>query len=167
MGSPLRRIVFFAGSIVLVLLPGPGASAEMYKYVDSEGRMHFTQDVGQIPPEYRNQVERTELRKEINVTGRDSATGDADRVQAMEKRARELRRAAAQRQRQQAVPAARRGAANPLQNAHEPRKYSKDCSDYSRTKRCRKVVTDEWRRWDAANGGNNGKPDVRRRLGQD
>ena len=162
-----------APTVLAVLLAGVcllpvSVSAEMYQYRDSKGRLHFTQDIGQIPPQYRDQVERRELRRDISVTGKPSEAGrdDAARIRAMKNRSRRLERSATQRKRQMAVPAKvrQRRNANPLQGAREPKKYNKDCSDYHRTGRCRKTLTHEWRAWDRANGGNNGKPDIRRKI---
>lgn len=39
----------------IALFPGL-ASAEIYKWKDSAGRLHFSQDLGQVPPEYRSQA---------------------------------------------------------------------------------------------------------------
>jgi aspartyl protease family protein len=37
----------------LACLPAAGALAEIYRWTDAEGRVHFTQDLSQVPPEQR------------------------------------------------------------------------------------------------------------------
>jgi hypothetical protein len=159
-----------AAALVLSgLIVASPALAEILQYVDSQGRLHFTQDISQVPPEYRNQVERRELKKDINVTGSETAQGSPERMRAMAKRRSELNRAAARRSRQNSMPGAVAPRSDPLKGAPEPRKYDKEC-DYvgvAQKPRCRKWLTPEWSRWNAANGGDNGKPDTRRRVGED
>jgi hypothetical protein len=138
----------------------------MYKYIDSKGRMHFTQDIGQVPPEYRSQVERKVLKRDISITGKGGSHAPGDRVRDMERRSQRLERSAERRARQnRASPAARRNLGAPLANTREPRKYDKDCSNYVRKGRCRKILRPQWQAWNDANGGNNGKPAIRRRPG--
>ncbi len=164
------RLVVRASLALACLALAPVAQAEMYKYVDRQGRMHFTQDIGQVPPEYRAQVERKVLKKEISITGEGrGAPGDEDRVRAMEKRKRKLEHAARKRNRKAgraSAPAVRRNR-HPLEGAPEPRKYDRECDwNYStHQKRCRRILRDDWRRWDQANGGQNGKRAIRRRVG--
>ena len=140
------------------------ALAEMYKYTDSKGRVHFTQDIGQVPPEYRSQVERKVLKRKISVTGEGRA--QAQQRAAMEKRSRQLGDRRDKALRAVAVPPRARQPENPLTGAPPPKKYHTDCSVYTTNGHCRKYLTREWRAWDAANGGNNGKPVIRRRIGK-
>jgi hypothetical protein len=157
-------------AVALLTFAAAPAAAEMYKYIDSKGRMHFTQDIGQVPPEYRSQVERKELKKDISITGEGRGSGGAaERATEMRDRKRRLEQQAEQRARSQrartrpaAIPPQFR---NRLEGAPEPRKYDKDCSNQYRTGRCRKVLRPEWRSWDRANGGNNGKAVTRRSVG--
>jgi len=44
-------------SCVLVLLTLASAYAEIYKWVDRDGRVHFTDTTAGIPPEYRDRIE--------------------------------------------------------------------------------------------------------------
>lgn len=44
--------VALSGLVILLLSAAP-ASAEIFKWTDSAGRVHFTQDLNQVPPEYR------------------------------------------------------------------------------------------------------------------
>ena len=43
-------------TLVLALVVGGVGSAEIYKWKDAAGRLHFSQDLGQVPPEYRSQA---------------------------------------------------------------------------------------------------------------
>jgi predicted aspartyl protease len=43
-------------SFVVTLLSSPPLRSEIYKYVDKGGTIHFVDDVGKIPAEYRDQV---------------------------------------------------------------------------------------------------------------
>ena len=136
----------------------------MFQYVDSQGRLHFTQDISQVPPEYRGQVERRELKKEISVTGSGTAQSSAERKHEISKRQRDLARAAQQRARKNPAVGPPKRAGDPLAGAPEPRKYDKDCNWSG--ERCDKTLTPEWQRWNQANGGDNGKPVTRRRIGE-
>lgn len=139
------------------------AQSEMYKYVDSKGRVHFTQDLGQVPPEYRHQVEKKVLEREISVTGEGGNMSDAARVKAMKARTSQLKRVVPQARSRPAAPAARK---NHLEGAPEPNKYHRDCWWRGNERRCKKTVTQAWRAWDAANGGNNGAAVTRRKVGR-
>jgi len=44
------------GLTMLALVFVGNASAEIYKWKDSAGRLHFSQDLGQVPPQYRAQA---------------------------------------------------------------------------------------------------------------
>ncbi len=171
----MRARSLLLGVTLACLLVGPAARSEMYRYVDSEGRLHFTQDIGQVPPEYRDQVETQVLEREISITGEGHGQSDDQRVQEMKKRASQLQRNARRRARTAGartapVPAALRPA-DPLLGAPEPRKYDKKCwwetrSDGQQRRKCVKSVTAEWRAWDIANGGGHGRPTTRRRVGE-
>ncbi len=41
--------------LFLLILPLP-VSAEIYKWVDAKGTVNFTEDIGKVPPNYRNKV---------------------------------------------------------------------------------------------------------------
>ena len=154
----VRCLVFCAMSCIV--FGAPAALCEMYKYTDSQGRLHFAQDLGQVPPEYRDQVERKELTREISVTG------EVVRRDAMQKRSRALNARNVEARRRATAPRTAKPPGNPLSGSPPPKKYRQDCSNYTANHRCRKVVTARWRAWDAANGGNNGKPVTRRRIGK-
>lgn len=51
-----------AGLLLLLLLaPAPGA-AEVYRWTDAEGRLHFTERLDRVPPEHREEAERNAAR---------------------------------------------------------------------------------------------------------
>ena len=45
------------GLAFLIFLLAVSASAEIYRWTDESGRVHFTQDLGQVPARYRKQAE--------------------------------------------------------------------------------------------------------------
>lgn len=52
----VRRYVLYLSCVLLLLTLAP-AYAEIYKWVDRDGRVHFTDTTAGIPPEYRDHVE--------------------------------------------------------------------------------------------------------------
>src|SRR5678816_1608229 len=54
-GKPMRR-VFRLSWVILFLALAP-AYAEIYKWVDRDGRVHFSDTLAGIPPEYRDRIE--------------------------------------------------------------------------------------------------------------
>jgi predicted aspartyl protease len=52
-----KQAVFFVLVLIfaLVLIP-PALRSEIYKYVDKSGTIHFVDDLGKVPEEYRNQI---------------------------------------------------------------------------------------------------------------
>lgn len=171
--SRLSRLLSTVLGVTLLCVCSSPATAEMYQYVDSQGRLHFTQDIGQVPPEYRDQVEKKTLRKEISVPADQPGAGGSDaRLRAMKRRSQQLRQSADQSRRRHARPAPASRLTtprNPLEGAPEPHpKYITDCEWNSRgEKKCRRSLTPQWEAWNRANGGNNGKPDIRRKVGED
>jgi hypothetical protein len=53
---------------ILILIFATSASATVYKWVDKNGAVNFSDDSGKIPPDYQNQVE------ELNTAGAGSST---------------------------------------------------------------------------------------------
>lgn len=49
----MPRRVLRAALALALLASGPGASAEVYRWTDADGRLHFTQDLGEVPPGQR------------------------------------------------------------------------------------------------------------------
>src|SRR5262245_20806579 len=54
-GKPMRR-VFHLSWVILLLALAP-AYAEIYKWVDHDGRVHFSDTLAGIPPEHRDRIE--------------------------------------------------------------------------------------------------------------
>ena len=50
--------------LILLVFAVPVYAATVYKWVDKEGGVHFTDDPSKVPPSYRNRVE-TEERKDV------------------------------------------------------------------------------------------------------
>jgi len=52
----------------LMLALGAGSAlAEVYRYVDSKGELHFVDDVAKVPKKYRKQLENPQPLREISV----------------------------------------------------------------------------------------------------
>ena len=49
------RVTFWAAALLLCAAPVP-ASAEIYRWTDAAGRLHFSQSLDQVPPQYRKQA---------------------------------------------------------------------------------------------------------------
>jgi len=148
--------------LACLLVAGP-ATAGMLKYTDSQGRLHFVQDIGQVPPEYRSQVEKQPLKRDISVTHPGRGAPE-DRIEAMEERSRRLEKASRARQTRPASPPA--APKDRLAGAPEPDKYERDCWWQDGRKKCRRTLTEAWKAWDEANGGENGKAVTRRKVGR-
>ncbi len=75
----LLRIAFrrlgvrnFAAVVAVILLVAVGVCrAEVYKYTDGTGELHFVDDISKVPKKYRTQAENTE--QQGNVSGMDAA----------------------------------------------------------------------------------------------
>lgn len=67
MREPMRYILLL---VILLVIVGSPAYAEMYKWVDEKGTVHFTDDFSKIPEKYRSGVESqktpTELPKKLS-----------------------------------------------------------------------------------------------------
>jgi len=50
-------------SLILLIFAAPVYAATIYKWVDKQGVVNFTDDISKVPPAYRNQIE-TEERKD-------------------------------------------------------------------------------------------------------
>ncbi|MDY6830462.1 MAG: DUF4124 domain-containing protein [Thermodesulfobacteriota bacterium] len=48
---------FFLPAFAALLLTGQMASADIYKYIDDQGRVHYANSLESVPPQYRLQVE--------------------------------------------------------------------------------------------------------------
>src|SRR5919109_2533557 len=54
-GKPMRR-VFHLSWVILLLALAP-TYAEIYKWIDRDGKVHFSDTLAGIPPEYRDRIE--------------------------------------------------------------------------------------------------------------
>jgi clan AA aspartic protease (TIGR02281 family) len=52
----MARLALFLA--VLAVSTASAASAEIYRWVDPQGNLHFTEDLSQVPPQYREQAVR-------------------------------------------------------------------------------------------------------------
>jgi hypothetical protein len=50
--------------LILLMFSAPVCAATIYKWVDKDGVVNFTDDISKVPPSYRNRVE-TEERKDV------------------------------------------------------------------------------------------------------
>ena len=57
----MTKIVKMAILILLLwVLPSMSHAADMYKWVDKNGSVNFTDDLSRVPPEYRDQIQKEE-----------------------------------------------------------------------------------------------------------
>jgi clan AA aspartic protease (TIGR02281 family) len=56
MGKHTAGLLIFLGVFVAALMLPPNVQAEIYKYVDKDGTIHYVDDLSKIPAEYRNQI---------------------------------------------------------------------------------------------------------------
>ena len=59
-GLGMNKTFFLLTILIALALP---ASAEMYKWVDEKGTVHFTDDISSIPEKYRENVEERKTPK--------------------------------------------------------------------------------------------------------
>jgi hypothetical protein len=52
----------------LLLFASAAFGQEVYRWVDEEGTVHFTDDLGQVPQKYRDKIQKKELPKESPIT---------------------------------------------------------------------------------------------------
>jgi len=58
----------FAAVVVVILLVAVGVSrAEVIRYTDSQGVLHFVDDISKVPKKYRKQVENAESQGNLSV----------------------------------------------------------------------------------------------------
>jgi hypothetical protein len=58
----MTKIVKIAILILLLVLPSISHAADIYKWVDKDGTVNFADDLNKVPPEYRDQVKKEEVR---------------------------------------------------------------------------------------------------------
>jgi len=55
--SPPRNFLYLAWIALLLLAPSPPALADIYRWVDESGGLHFTDDLSSIPEKHRGRVQ--------------------------------------------------------------------------------------------------------------
>jgi hypothetical protein len=56
-----KRAWAFIGALILLVVTCPSDARDVYKWVDEEGTVHFSEDESSIPEKYRDQMERKSL----------------------------------------------------------------------------------------------------------
>jgi hypothetical protein len=61
--------------LILLIFASPTFGSTVYKWIDKEGVVNFTDDIENVPPAYRGRVEviKEEVEKEVNVPSRQAA----------------------------------------------------------------------------------------------
>ena len=68
--------------VAVILLAAVGVCrAEIYRYTDSKGELHFVDDIGKVPKKYRKQTENSDSQGNVNVM---NATPSSQRRSAQE-----------------------------------------------------------------------------------
>jgi clan AA aspartic protease (TIGR02281 family) len=61
-----RLVICFFSILLLAAFFPPNSSADIYKWIDSGGTMHFSDNFNDIPPEYRNNLKIITAPHEVN-----------------------------------------------------------------------------------------------------
>jgi clan AA aspartic protease (TIGR02281 family) len=56
MDKKTAGLFIFLGVFVIALMLPPAIQAEIYKYIDKEGTVHYVDDLSKVPAEYRDQI---------------------------------------------------------------------------------------------------------------
>lgn len=81
MGMDNKKAGFFILVLICALVVFPFVlRSEIYKYVDKSGTIHFVDDLGKIPPEYRDQITVYEDKPEAAPEGETPKTPEAAEV---------------------------------------------------------------------------------------
>jgi hypothetical protein len=132
----------------LAASPAAPVSAEVYKWTDENGELHFTSDLSKVPPAHRERASAPRVDEKSNLNL--APPGDPDQQQLRDQRMRSLRRRNATRPSPAAKP---RGAAespasaSPAETA--PRKYDRNCEHRNRDNRCHSQLNPDWVNWNA------------------
>jgi hypothetical protein len=148
----MRAAQALAAGLALFLIGSLGAApgrAEVYRWVDEKGELHFTGDLNQVPPRYRHRATAPlgDPKSTLNVT-----PSEADPAQAgpSEERLRALRGLNAQPGTSSPTAQPRRisgSPAKPEKPEPAPRKYERDCDNRNANGRCHSKLNPEWVRW--------------------
>jgi hypothetical protein len=78
----MTKIVKMAILILLLLvLPSISHAADIYKWVDKDGSVNFTDDLSKVPPEYRDQVKTEEVRDSEKIQSPTSAPASVQKTE--------------------------------------------------------------------------------------
>ena len=69
------RSIVLQIALLLVILTGV-ASADVYRYTDNKGELHFVDDIAKVPKKYRKQLQSAGEEGNVNVTEAGPATPD-------------------------------------------------------------------------------------------
>ena len=58
----MTKIIKIGILILFLVFPTISHAAEIYKWVDKDGTVNFSDDLSKVPPEYRDQVKKEEVR---------------------------------------------------------------------------------------------------------
>ena len=61
-GGSVMKIIWMGVLFLLLVLASISNAAFIYKWVDKDGSVNFTDDLSKVPPEYRNQIQMEETR---------------------------------------------------------------------------------------------------------
>jgi hypothetical protein len=145
-----------AGLLLGALAAAP-APAEVYRWVDENGELHFTGDLNQVPPRYRNRATAplTDEKSTLNVTPQEAAP---DPGSPREERLRALRRLNAQGAAAPSKAQPRRIPGDPAPKPEKaqptPRKYERDCDNRNASGRCHSKLNPEWVQWNSERKAN-------------
>ena len=129
-------------ALISCVLPAHSARAEIYRWTDERGTVHFTSDLNQVPAEHRNQSAVTLPRGDFIYASDNVPHSSAERIEAMKDRSRELSK-------QGTSPVARQKATKQAIQISdpEPRKYDYECRKRTRNGRCGRHRRSEWDAW--------------------
>ncbi len=149
-GYVFGRTSLIFGALVF-LFAGHPAQAEIYRWTDGQGKVHFTSDLSKVPARYRGQSAAGVPKRTINIINQSqpaaapkpATSGKGDRWDAMRPRVapklapgfledlkKQTQRPAPTLSRELAVPkVGPRPVLRPALKDSEPRKYQYDCPD--------------------------------------
>jgi hypothetical protein len=141
-----RRSLAYCLALVTSIAVTP-AAAELYRWVDEKGELHFTSNLNQVPPAYRDRTTapREDERSTLNVA---PAASDPDQHSQRDRRIRKLRRTNKSHSASRAKPrSVDEGEEARAPAAAAPRKYDRNCQRRGGNGRCHSQLNPDWVRW--------------------
>jgi len=133
----LRSLVPATAAVLWLLAAlGAPASADLYRWTDESGRLHFTSDPSKVPARYRDQAAQP-LEDAKSTLNRVPSRGQAPAV-----RRGRVPTGHAPARRMDAFAEKKPPSPKPT-----PQKYRRDCNNSHNTGRCRSWVNPEWKDW--------------------